>query len=88
MIAVATIKLILALMLTVVIPTLNAAMSLPETLLSLRDEAQKGLVDDVIVVDGGSNDETVDVARNLDARVVASERGRGQQLAGGTGKTE
>jgi rSAM/selenodomain-associated transferase 2 len=63
-----------------VIPTLNAAGTLPETLAALRRSA---IVREIIVADGGSSDDTVALARSVDARVVAAARGRGSQLAAG-----
>lgn len=67
--------------LDVVIPTLNAAGCLPRTLAALGAAA-------VVVVDGGSLDETVAVARAHGARVIAVQRGRGGQLAAGVAATE
>jgi rSAM/selenodomain-associated transferase 2 len=64
--------------LSVVIPTLNAARTLPATLAALR-----GGVDDIVVADGGSSDDTVDIARVGGATVAVSERGRGIQLRTG-----
>lgn len=64
--------------LTVVIPALNAAATLPETLGALGGQAAE-----VIVVDGGSADGTADVARRHGAHVLAAPRGRGVQLAAG-----
>jgi rSAM/selenodomain-associated transferase 2 len=65
-------------MLSVVIPVLNAAASLPATLASVSE------ADEVVVVDGGSDDGTCAVAGRLGARVIAAPRGRGSQLAVGT----
>lgn len=67
--------------LTVIIPTLNAARFLPATLVALRTTPE--LVDDILVVDGGSQDGTVPVATAAGARVLTAERGRGAQLAAG-----
>jgi rSAM/selenodomain-associated transferase 2 len=39
--------------------------------------------DEIIVVDGGSRDETLQIARNAGARVVTAPRGRGTQLRAG-----
>lgn len=64
-------------MISVVIPTLNAAALLPATLTSIAD------ADEVVVVDGGSVDGTPTLATTLGARVVMAPRGRGTQLAGG-----
>ncbi len=64
-------------MLSVVIPTLNAAASLPATLISVAE------ADEVVVVDGGSSDGTQAMAATLGARVLQAPRGRGAQLAAG-----
>jgi rSAM/selenodomain-associated transferase 2 len=78
-------------LLTVVIPTLDAADVLPATLAALRDEvaragAVKGLqVPDIeiVVSDGGSNDGTATIAGGLGARIVTGAKGRGSQLRAG-----
>jgi len=61
---------------SVVIPTLNAAATLPDTLAALEGTP-------ALVVDGGSVDATVAVARRAGARVIAAPRGRGAQFAAG-----
>lgn len=70
-------------MISVVIPTLNAAKTLAATLTALVPAAVDGLVREVVVVDGGSTDATLDIAEDAGARVLRSERGRGRQLAAG-----
>jgi rSAM/selenodomain-associated transferase 2 len=57
------------------IPTLNAAASLPATLAALR-----GQVKEIIIADGGSADGTPELAKTLGARLITGERGRGVQL--------
>jgi rSAM/selenodomain-associated transferase 2 len=64
--------------LSVVIPTLDAAVHLPGALAALR-----GVPDEVLVADGGSADGTRELAERLGARVVVAPRGRGIQLAAG-----
>jgi rSAM/selenodomain-associated transferase 2 len=67
--------------LSIIIPALNAAAALPATLAAL-DEG-RGLVAEILVVDGGSTDGTGTVAEAAGARVLAAPRGRGPQLAAG-----
>ena len=68
---------LLGLSLSVVIPALNAAETLPGCLALL------GGADEVIVVDGGSADETVRIAESAGARIVIAPKGRGVQLRAG-----
>lgn len=70
-------------MLTVVIPTLNAEHTLPRTLNSLIQASVRGLVRQVIIVDGGSTDGTGEVADAAGATFLEAPRGRGSQLAAG-----
>lgn len=67
-------------MISIVIPTLNEASRLPKLLAQL---ACQELPMEMIVVDGGSGDETVLVARHYGARVLSSARGRGRQIRAG-----
>ena len=62
--------------LTIVIPVLNAAASLGRALDAVAGQ-------DVVVVDGGSDDDSVAIATGAGAQVVASQPGRGGQLAAG-----
>ena len=64
-------------MLSVVIPTLDAAHHLSRCLARLSG------VEEIIVVDGGSRDETIAIAEAAGARVVVAPRGRGPQLRAG-----
>jgi len=71
------------LMISVVIPTLDAAATLPRCLDSLASAQASGFVEEVIVADGGSADATIALADAAGARIVRAERGRGPQLAAG-----
>jgi rSAM/selenodomain-associated transferase 2 len=66
--------------LSVVVPMLNEGFAIGATLAALRTGAPNA---EVIVVDGGSTDQSVDVARNLADRVVAAARGRARQMNAG-----
>lgn len=68
--------------LSIVIPTLNAASTLRETVQAIG-EIRDVLRVEVIVVDGGSSDDTVDVAAALGLKVMRAPRGRGSQLSAG-----
>lgn len=70
-------------MLSVVIPTLNAGRSLARTLGAVVPGAVAGLVKDVVVVDGGSGDDTLAIADDAGCTVVSAGKGRGVQLAEG-----
>ena len=65
---------------SVIVPTLNEEQSIRDTLVALA--RMKGEVE-VIVADGGSDDRTTEIARQLGARVVTGERGRGTQMNNG-----
>lgn len=63
--------------LSVVIPALDAAATLAEVIAALENCAE------VIVVDGGSCDDTAKIAASLGARVIKAAKGRGSQLSAG-----
>ncbi|MCC7048725.1 MAG: TIGR04283 family arsenosugar biosynthesis glycosyltransferase [Alphaproteobacteria bacterium] len=70
-------------MLSIVIPTLNAADELVRTLDSLGRPPWAGIDGEIVVADGGSRDASPAVARAAGARLVTVPRGRGAQLAAG-----
>lgn len=63
---------------SVIIPALEVGEALRPTL-----DSVKGCVDDLVVSDGWSSDNTVAYAKQSGANVVVGERGRGQQLSRG-----
>jgi rSAM/selenodomain-associated transferase 2 len=66
--------------LSVIIPTLNEEISLGKTFRAVK---QLENVAEIIVVDGGSEDGTLEIAKNLQAKIVTAKRGRGSQLDAG-----
>src|SRR5215211_3308524 len=68
-------------LLSVIIPTLNEGRSIGATLEAIA--RLRGCAVELIVVDGGSADETVRLARSFGARVIRSRRGRGLQMHSG-----
>lgn len=76
--------------LSVVVPTLDEAEHLPGLLTDLQPilgGRRPGGVE-VVVVDGGSSDETVALARKAGARTVLASSGRGRQLRAGADAAE
>ncbi len=70
-------------MISVIIPARNSEHTLAATLAALVPSAVNGTVRQVIVVDGGSTDQTTTIADLAGAEVVSSAPGRGGQLAQG-----
>ncbi|WP_281994395.1 TIGR04283 family arsenosugar biosynthesis glycosyltransferase [Ruegeria faecimaris] len=68
---------------SIVIPTLNAAETLPATLGALMEGLRAGLIHELIVSDAGSTDKTHEIAENAGARIVTGEASRGGQLRRG-----
>ena len=69
---------------TVMIPALNEAAALPRLVAALERLDPKPA--DVLCIDGGSSDETVDVARAAGWRVLSCEQGRAKQINFGVGE--
>ena len=63
-----------------VIPVLDAAIELRRTLAALVGSP---LVGEIVVADGGSQDDSAAIAGAAGARVIAAARGRGAQLRAG-----
>ena len=66
---------------SVIIPTLNAATSLPACLAHLYEGMSAGLIKEVMLADGGSTDATQKIGRKWGAEIVDCPKGRGNQLA-------
>jgi rSAM/selenodomain-associated transferase 2 len=68
---------------SIIIPVLDEAPLLPGTLGALQDFRQRG--HEVLVVDGGSRDGSLTIARRLADRVLLSGPGRAMQMNAGAG---
>ena len=68
---------------SVVMPTLNAAPHLARSLAPLVRPVADGLVREVILADGGSTDDTRLIGEGVGATIIESARGRGVQLVAG-----
>ncbi|MBL1437326.1 MAG: TIGR04283 family arsenosugar biosynthesis glycosyltransferase [Rhodobacteraceae bacterium] len=68
---------------SVIIPTLNAAASIGPALAALAEGLSAGLIGELIIVDGGSEDDIEDVAAQIGARFATAPPSRGGQLAAG-----
>lgn len=70
-------------MISVVIPTLNAQHHLPRCFDSLIGATVRGLVKEVIVADGGSNDDTLTIADAAGCHIAHAGKGRADLFRAG-----
>lgn len=69
--------------LSIVIPTLNASEELPGCLSCLMEGLEGGVIRELVISDGGSEDSTLTIADEVGAFVVAGAASRGGQLKRG-----
>ena len=69
-------------MISIIIPVLNEAEHITELLYHLIDNASLNTIQEIIVVDGGSTDNTVSIINTLglNIKVLHSEKGRAKQM--------
>ena len=65
---------------SIVIPVYNEAKTISKLLWHLKTQATTTIIKEVIVVDGGSTDNTKDIALHEDVTVLSSEKGRAKQM--------
>ncbi|MFZ1800377.1 MAG: TIGR04283 family arsenosugar biosynthesis glycosyltransferase [Chitinophagaceae bacterium] len=70
-------------MISVIIPTYNEAHFLKDTIDAIQKNDTKNLVEQIIVVDGGSTDNTVGIAKENQIAIVHSKKGRALQMNAG-----
>ena len=68
---------------SIVIPTLNSQNTVRKTLASLFEGIEAGIVRELIVVDGGSTDQTREIVEECGGIFISSEASRGYQLKKG-----
>jgi len=69
-------------LISVIIPTLNEAKTIEPTISKLKKSRQT----EIIVVDGGSQDETAEIAENLGAKVLRTSPSKAAQMNAGAAK--
>ncbi|MBF0399814.1 MAG: TIGR04283 family arsenosugar biosynthesis glycosyltransferase [Magnetococcales bacterium] len=69
--------------LSIIVPVLNEAAHLADWLAHLQPLRQRGV--EIIVVDGGSEDDSPAMAAHWGARLLVSDRGRARQMNAGAG---
>ena len=69
--------------LSIIIPTLNEAESIKGTITQLQQSKEV----EIVVVDGGSRDNTVELARSLDVRVLRTDASKAVQMNAGAAAT-
>ncbi|MEZ4969428.1 MAG: TIGR04283 family arsenosugar biosynthesis glycosyltransferase [Flavobacteriaceae bacterium] len=65
---------------SIIIPTLNEAAHIGSLLPHIKTNSSPNNIEEIIVVDGGSTDGTLGIAKKLGAKTITSERGRAKQM--------
>ena len=70
-------------MISIIIPVLNEANNIGKLLLHLTENSSPENISEIIVVDGGSTDKTVEIIKSLtltDVKLISSKKGRAKQM--------
>ncbi|WP_273568160.1 TIGR04283 family arsenosugar biosynthesis glycosyltransferase [Maribacter halichondriae] len=65
---------------SIIIPVLNEENDIAKVLTFLKDQSGTGSIKEILVVDGGSSDTTVAIARRMGADVIEATKGRAKQM--------
>jgi rSAM/selenodomain-associated transferase 2 len=68
---------------SIIIPVLNESAAIAQTLAAAQRAIHAEIVAEIIVVDGGSQDDTVAIAQSLGVKVIITSPGRAQQMNAG-----
>lgn len=68
---------------SIIIPVINEATALEILIPYLKENSQSDQVLEILVADGGSSDQSIQIAHRLGARVISSGRGRAVQMNAG-----
>ena len=65
---------------SIIIPVLNEEEYIKKVVKTIQNNATSGNIKELLVIDGGSIDNTVNAANSLGATVISSQRGRAKQM--------
>ena len=68
---------------SIIIPVLNEEKSIAYILTHLKNNSSKKNIEEIIIVDGGSIDQTISIATKKGATVISSPKGRAKQMNSG-----
>ncbi len=65
---------------SIIIPVLNEAENIPKLKQHLSLQSTTNIIEEIIIVDGGSRDNTIEIAKSLTTKVINSRKGRAIQM--------
>ncbi|MBT8184219.1 MAG: TIGR04283 family arsenosugar biosynthesis glycosyltransferase [Eudoraea sp.] len=65
---------------SIIIPVLNEEASILRVLRYLKQNSSPDLIEEILVIDGGSEDNTIELAKDYGVAVIQSPRGRAKQM--------